>query len=62
MIKRSFDVVFSITGLIILSPLLLLIAVLIKINSKEPVFFIQSRVGKNNIDFNIYKFRTMQLA
>jgi len=62
MIKRSFDVVFSITGLIILSPLLLLIAVLIKINSKGPVFFIQSRVGKNNIDFNIYKFRTMRLA
>ncbi|PKQ44050.1 sugar transferase [Confluentibacter flavum] len=62
MIKRSFDVVFSLIGLIILSPVLLLIAILIKIDSKGPVLFIQERVGINNKDFNIYKFRTMYVA
>ncbi len=61
MIKRLFDVVFSIIGLIVLFPFLLLIALLIKIDSKGPVFFIQGRVGKNNTDFNIYKFRTMRV-
>ncbi|MBU3822273.1 sugar transferase [Flavobacteriaceae bacterium XHP0103] len=62
MIKRSFDVVFSLLGLLILSPILLLISILIKLGSKGPVLFIQKRVGKNNKDFNIYKFRTMYLA
>lgn len=62
MIKRSFDVVLSIIALIILSPILFIIAILIKIDSKGPVLFIQERVGKNNKDFNIYKFRTMYLA
>ncbi|ULC58258.1 sugar transferase [Flaviramulus sp. BrNp1-15] len=62
MIKRSFDVVFSLIGLIVLSPILLIIAILIKLDSKGPVLFIQGRVGKNNKDFNIYKFRTMRIA
>ena len=62
MIKRSFDVVFSLIGLIILSPILFVIAILIKMDSKGPVLFIQERVGKNNKDFNIYKFRTMYVA
>jgi lipopolysaccharide/colanic/teichoic acid biosynthesis glycosyltransferase len=61
MIKRSFDVVFSIIGLLILSPILIIIAILIKLDSKGPVLFIQGRVGKNNKDFNIYKFRTMRM-
>ena len=61
MAKRSFDVVFSIIGLLLLSPVLLLIAILIKLDSKGPVFFIQGRVGKNNKDFNIFKFRTMRV-
>lgn len=61
MLKRSFDVVFAAIGLIILFPVLLLIAILIKIDSKGPVLFIQGRVGKNNTDFNIYKFRTMRI-
>ena len=61
MTKRLFDVVFSIIGLLVLAPILLVIAILIKIDSKGPVFFIQGRVGKNNIDFNIYKFRTMRM-
>jgi lipopolysaccharide/colanic/teichoic acid biosynthesis glycosyltransferase len=61
MIKRSFDVVFSIIGLLILSPILIIIAILIKLDSKGPILFIQGRVGKNNKDFNIYKFRTMRM-
>ncbi len=46
-------------GLIILSPILFFIAVAIKINSKGPVFYRQVRVGKNNKDFRIFKFRSM---
>jgi len=61
MIKRCFDVFFSVLGLIILSPFLCIIAILIKLDSKGPFLFIQPRVGLNNIDFNIYKFRTMHL-
>ena len=61
MIKRSFDVIFSLIGLLILSPILIIIAFLIKLDSKGPVLFIQGRVGKSNIDFNIYKFRTMRM-
>ncbi|WP_406683872.1 sugar transferase [Seonamhaeicola sp. MEBiC1930] len=59
MLKRGFDIVFSLIGLIVLFPLLLLISIIIKLDSKGPILFIQGRVGKNNIDFNIYKFRTM---
>ena len=62
MIKRAFDVCLSLVGLIILAPIILLIAVFIKLDSKGPVFFIQPRVGLNNIDFNIFKFRTMFVA
>lgn len=59
MIKRSFDIVFSILGLLLLAPLMLIVVLIIKLDSKGSSIFIQSRVGKNNIDFNIYKFRTM---
>ncbi|OEK08476.1 glycosyl transferase [Flavivirga aquatica] len=61
MIKRSFDLVFSIIGLLVLSPFLLIIATLIKLDSRGPILFIQGRVGKNNKDFNIFKFRTMRI-
>ena len=61
MLKRLFDVVFSVIGLILLLLVLLLISILIKLDSKGPVLFIQGRVGKNNEDFNIYKFRTMRV-
>lgn len=57
--KRIFDFVFSLFGLIILSPLFLIIAVLIMLDSKGPIFFGQNRVGKNGIMFKIFKFRTM---
>ena len=58
-IKRLFDIVASSIGLILLSPILILIAICIKLDSKGPVFFKQVRVGKNKELFKIYKFRTM---
>jgi lipopolysaccharide/colanic/teichoic acid biosynthesis glycosyltransferase len=53
------DYVFSLIGLIILSPVFLLVALLVKVTSKGPVFFRQNRVGKDGRDFKVYKFRTM---
>ena len=61
MAKRSFDLFFSIIGLIVISPFLVLISVLIKIDSDGPVFFGQERVGRYLHPFKIYKFRTMLL-
>jgi len=58
--KRIADIFISFIGLIILSPLFLIIAILIKIESPGPVFFRQLRVGKDEINFYIFKFRTMQ--
>jgi exopolysaccharide biosynthesis polyprenyl glycosylphosphotransferase len=58
-LKRAFDVVASLGGLIVLAPLLLLIAVAIKLDSPGPVFFVQRRVGFNKRHFWLYKFRTM---
>ena len=57
--KRIFDLVCSIPGIIILSPLFVVIAIKIKAETKGPVFFRQTRVGKNGKLFKIYKFRTM---
>ena len=57
--KRGFDIIFSLIGLILLLPLLLIIAIIIKLESKGSVFYKQVRVGKNNADFKIFKFRTM---
>lgn len=59
-LKRPLDFLISLIALIILSPLFLLIAIWIKINSKGPVFFRQKRVGKNKELFEIYKFRSMR--
>ena len=60
-IKRLADILLSLTGIILLSPLLILLAILIKTESKGPVLFIQKRVGKNKSHFKIYKFRTMKV-
>ena len=57
--KRIFDLVFSLAGLILLSPLFLLIAFTIKYDSAGPVFFRQIRVGRRGEPFRIHKFRTM---
>jgi lipopolysaccharide/colanic/teichoic acid biosynthesis glycosyltransferase len=57
--KRLFDLTVSAAGLLILSPVLLLVALLIKLDSQGPVFFRQERIGRNFRPFSIYKFRTM---
>lgn len=58
-VKRFFDIILSLLGLIILSPILLITAIAIKIESKGPVIFKQERIGKNGKVFKIYKFRSM---
>jgi len=58
--KRAFDVIFSSLVLLALSPILLLVALLIKIDSKGPVFFISKRVGAGYRLFDFYKFRSMK--
>ena len=57
--KRLFDFVFSLIGLLVLSPVLLAIALAIKLNSTGPVFYKGTRVGLNGVLFKMYKFRTM---
>ena len=57
--KRLFDILASGLGLIVLSPLFLVLAIWIKLDSKGPVFYRQVRVGRYNKDFRIYKFRSM---
>jgi lipopolysaccharide/colanic/teichoic acid biosynthesis glycosyltransferase len=59
-LKRLFDIVASLIGLIIVSPFFILIAIAIVIESKGGVFYKQVRVGKNNLDFKLFKFRTMR--
>lgn len=59
MSKRLFDFIFSFLGLLILSPVLLIIALMIKLGSKGPVFYRGIRVGRQGKLFKIYKFRTM---
>ena len=61
MLKRFFDLILSLMGLLITVPILFLITILIKISSSGPVFYKQVRVGKNNKDFEIFKFRTMHV-
>jgi len=58
-LKRIFDIICSLSGIIILSPLFIGISLLIIINSGFPVFYFQTRVGKGNKDFKLFKFRTM---
>ena len=60
--KRLFDVVASGLGLIVLSPLFLILAIWIKLDSKGPVFYRQVRVGYKNKDFRIFKFRSMRVG
>lgn len=59
--KRSIDICLVFIGIIVLSPVLMGIAILIKLDSKGPVFFKQKRVGKEKRHFSIYKFRTMYI-
>lgn len=59
MLKRSFDILFSFIGLIILLPFFIIIALFIVFDSKGGIFYIQKRVGLNQKEFKIFKFRTM---
>jgi Undecaprenyl-phosphate glucose phosphotransferase len=58
--KRLFDLVFAAAGLLALTPLLVLVAILVRIDSPGPVFFVQRRYGFNKQPFRIIKFRTMR--
>lgn len=60
--KRLFDIVASGLGLLILSPIFLVLAIWIKLDSPGPVFYTQIRVGRNNKDFNLFKFRSMKMG
>ena len=59
--KRLFDFILSLVGLVLLSPLLLLTAIAIKLDSKGPVMFTQKRVGRDKKYFRMYKFRSMYI-
>lgn len=58
-VKRFLDIFLSLIGLILLSPIFLIIAIIIKLDSKGPVFFVHSRIGEKGKPLGIYKFRTM---
>ncbi len=61
MLKRIFDIFCSLVGLVLLFPLFIVIYILIISESKGGAFYIQSRVGKNGKNFNLFKFRTMYI-
>ena len=60
--KRLFDILASFIGLIIISPVFLILGIWIKLDSKGPVFYKQIRVGRGNKDFFLYKFRSMRVG
>ncbi len=60
--KRIFDILVSGIGLLCLSPLLLIVAIWIKLDSPGPIFYRQVRVGRYNKDFRIFKFRSMRIG
>jgi len=62
MLKRLFDIIASFIGLLILSPFLLILALTIILESKGGIFYLQTRVGKNNKDFKLFKFRSMAIG
>lgn len=61
-VKRIFDIILSLIGIVILLPIYLIIAIAIKLDSKGPILFKQVRVGKDRKNFTIYKFRTMVVS
>jgi lipopolysaccharide/colanic/teichoic acid biosynthesis glycosyltransferase len=58
-VKRTLDIAISLAGLVLLCPLIALIAIAVKVDSRGPVFFYQARVGRHFLVFHIVKFRTM---
>ncbi len=61
LLKRSFDILFSLLVILTLSPLFLLLALLIKFDSKGPIFYLAKRLGKDRKIITVYKFRTMYI-
>lgn len=59
--KRLFDIIVALISLVLLTPLFVIIAILIKLDSKGPILFLHDRVGYNNVDIKILKFRTMHV-
>ncbi|MDH5078695.1 sugar transferase [Clostridium perfringens] len=59
-IKRTFDIVAALGGLIIFSPIIIVVAILVRVNLGSPILFTQDRVGKDNKIFKMLKFRTMK--
>ena len=59
--KRFFDILASLIGLIILSPVFLIVAIAIKVDDGGPIFYNQERIGKNGKEFKMYKFRSMKV-
>lgn len=59
--KRIFDFISSLFAIIILSPIFLILMIIIKLTSEGPIFFKQRRIGKDNKEFKILKFRTMRI-
>lgn len=57
--KRAFDLLFGLAGIILLSPIFLALALIVKFSSAGPVFFAQERVGRHGVRFRIWKFRSM---
>jgi lipopolysaccharide/colanic/teichoic acid biosynthesis glycosyltransferase len=62
MVKRLFDIIFSVLGIIILSPFLVIISIIILLTSAGGAFYRQIRVGKNGKEFKLLKFRTMRVG
>lgn len=59
--KRLFDFLMSLIAIILLSPVILIVALAVKFTSPGPMLFKQRRIGKDNVEFEIYKFRTMRI-
>ena len=60
-VKRTFDIVCSLIAIVLLSPIMLITAILVKTTSKGPIIFKQQRMGRNCKTFNCYKFRSMKI-
>ena len=61
MLKRLFDIIFAFYGILFLLPLLIILGLWVGLSSKGGVFYFQKRVGKNGVDFSLFKFRTMYI-
>ncbi len=59
--KRSFDILSSLIAILLFSPILLILVIIVKCTSPGPILFKQRRMGKDNQEFMIYKFRTMRI-